>query len=85
MTTEIIFGDTLGIAGFALGLAKLAQDCRIVELVDAVPGGEIDIGRRRQRPFAVGGRRLVAELGHHLLQRQQPVEIGAADMDAGGR
>jgi hypothetical protein len=73
------------IAGFALGVPKLAQDRRIVELVDAVPGGEVDIGGRGQRTLAVGSGGLVAERRHHRLQREQTVEVGAADVDAGGR
>ena len=66
-TIEIILRDALGVAGFALGVAQLASHLGGVEPVDAVPGGEVDEGRRGQRAFAVGGRGLVAELGITVL------------------
>src|SRR6185437_5490388 len=77
--------DPFGVARFALGVAELAQDRRVVELVDAMPGGEIDVRCGRQRALAVGGRGLVAERRHDRLEREQAVEIGAADMHAGRR
>lgn len=74
--------DKVGPLGLEADLPQIRHCLGGVDQVDALPGREVDEIARRQIAFVVLGPGQIAELGHDVGDAEQPVEVGAADMDA---
>ena len=77
--------DEVGAGGLVADLAQVGHRLVGVKQVDALPCGQVVVVANRQVALAVLRRRPVAQFRHQVGDAYEPVEIGAADMDAVAR
>ena len=68
--------------GLVPDLSQLPQNVPLVELVDPMPGGQLMIMVGGQVALAVRGKTAKTQMRHHALEAEQPIEVGATDVDA---